>query len=676
MANILVGGVNLKTLGMHGGVANAKNYGALANDTYDNSGIVQALIDAWELLDGGTIVFPASQEGARYRFTTGVINDSIKFVNFAGTGASPANYTTGGTASVLWLDSATDDAALIKYAFTGAASGGQIVERLTLMGNFPGAGANQSGIVFAGRCNNHTIRNCGFHLFTGYAVAHDPTVGASYHQNAAMRDCHFWSVGGCFGPTVEYTIPSSYLFSTLYTFDNVGLDVGIYGGITPKPFIWDFRSTRSVVCTGVFLIEGAGLAGMTAAVALSTGGAKFEKIHYEITSNDPDHLFALYGNISTLSDGASTLKIGEVGIEAGVGIWFENISDNEKTVEIGRLTAYAANEISDLFEWEDGINVNSSGHVTVGHLETKNLFPDIPETYRGRVKLGMVGADHQSRIITNQSARLLFRWNANDGSMLGDWGEVVVNDLFSTIASHAIEADGNFLCQRFTGEGVTYFLPHVRWQIRGDIYEGATVTIAISYRCTVNAADSGITPLLYSTSANITDVERTGLGSKNLTDYTVGVATGILLDGNVDPNRFFEWSSSGGTPTVPVVIRMTAVEIWLGQPSDIQLVPARIGTVPTFGAADATPTVAGFKTWKTGTSGLTITDLDDFPAGEERTIISKGAIVFDTTGTNLVGSSVDITTASGDITRWVSEDGTTKRLLAFVDVSVDNSAGA
>ena len=48
--------------------------------------------------------------------------------------------------------------------------------------------------------------------------------------------------------------------------------------------------------------------------------------------------------------------------------------------------------------------------------------------------------------------------------------------------------------------------------------------------------------------------------------------------------------------------------------------------------------------------------------------------------TRLIGSSVDITTASGDVTEWVCEVGGTSssvwRLVAFVDVSVDNSAGA
>ena len=98
--------------------------------------------------------------------------------------------------------------------------------------------------------------------------------------------------------------------------------------------------------------------------------------------------------------------------------------------------------------------------------------------------------------------------------------------------------------------------------------------------------------------------------------------------------------------------------------------------VVTFTSADATPTVAGTTTFISNATGVTITDLLNGVAGQEITIISGGATVYDTTSTNLSGSSTNITTAAGDTTRWISEDGTTWRLLGYVDISVDNSAGA
>ncbi len=99
------------------------------------------------------------------------------------------------------------------------------------------------------------------------------------------------------------------------------------------------------------------------------------------------------------------------------------------------------------------------------------------------------------------------------------------------------------------------------------------------------------------------------------------------------------------------------------------------GTPPSFADVDDTPSILMGNVFLSGTAGETITDFTDKAAGKEFTIISKAVIVYDTTGTNLVGSSTDITTASGDVTKWICEDATTVRLLSFVDVSADNSGG-
>ncbi len=106
-----------------------------------------------------------------------------------------------------------------------------------------------------------------------------------------------------------------------------------------------------------------------------------------------------------------------------------------------------------------------------------------------------------------------------------------------------------------------------------------------------------------------------------------------------------------------------------------------MGNMVTFGSADATPSVLNGSTFLSNATGVTITRFDDGVVGQEITIISKGATVYDTsTATRLIGSTVDITTASGDITTWICETGGTSssvwRLKGFVDVSVDNSAGA
>jgi hypothetical protein len=104
-------------------------------------------------------------------------------------------------------------------------------------------------------------------------------------------------------------------------------------------------------------------------------------------------------------------------------------------------------------------------------------------------------------------------------------------------------------------------------------------------------------------------------------------------------------------------------------------------SIQTLTDSDTTPNVDNLTYCQTGTTGITITRFDNGFVGQELTIISKGAIVFDTSSANrLIGSSVDITTASGDVTLWICEtSGTTSsvwRLKGFVDVSADNSGGA
>lgn len=97
------------------------------------------------------------------------------------------------------------------------------------------------------------------------------------------------------------------------------------------------------------------------------------------------------------------------------------------------------------------------------------------------------------------------------------------------------------------------------------------------------------------------------------------------------------------------------------------------GTFITFGAADATPTVAGGNLFKSG-GAVTVTMFDDGVAGQTINVISEHAVVYDVTGTNLKGGSADITTAAGDVTTWIF-DGTNWYLLNFMDVSADLSTG-
>ena len=105
------------------------------------------------------------------------------------------------------------------------------------------------------------------------------------------------------------------------------------------------------------------------------------------------------------------------------------------------------------------------------------------------------------------------------------------------------------------------------------------------------------------------------------------------------------------------------------------------GATTAFGGADTTPDVSG-KTFFTTGGADTYLGFDvggGVPdVGAIVIVLSAHAAVFDTTASGaaypFVGSSVDITTASGDITMWIF-DGTSFGLIQFTDISADNSSG-
>lgn len=136
--------------------------------------------------------------------------------------------------------------------------------------------------------------------------------------------------------------------------------------------------------------------------------------------------------------------------------------------------------------------------------------------------------------------------------------------------------------------------------------------------------------------------------------------------------------SAAGTLTVTAVTTK-----YLNVTTDGNLTVGRVllPNVVIFTDSDATPKVNESNSFISNTSGVTITRFDNCVAGQVFNIISKGAIVYDTSTANrLIGSSTDITTASGDTTMWVCETGGTTasvcRLLNWVDVSQNNSSAS
>jgi len=90
----------------------------------------------------------------------------------------------------------------------------------------------------------------------------------------------------------------------------------------------------------------------------------------------------------------------------------------------------------------------------------------------------------------------------------------------------------------------------------------------------------------------------------------------------------------------------------------------------TFADVDPTPSVAGYSFFTTGGAAEVITDFDGGNPQQYIIVLSKGAITFDVTGTDLKGGTTDIITAAGDITHWI-QVGTIWYLQAFIDQSQD-----
>jgi hypothetical protein len=61
------------------------------------------------------------------------------------------------------------------------------------------------------------------------------------------------------------------------------------------------------------------------------------------------------------------------------------------------------------------------------------------------------------------------------------------------------------------------------------------------------------------------------------------------------------------------------------------------GTFGTFPASDTTPSVLSGNLWKTHASAQTLTTFDDGIPGQIITVISTAAVVYDVTGTTLIG---------------------------------------
>ena len=142
--------------------------------------------------------------------------------------------------------------------------------------------------------------------------------------------------------------------------------------------------------------------------------------------------------------------------------------------------------------------------------------------------------------------------------------------------------------------------------------------------------------------------------------------SGATYDGLFDTNSRYD--------TITVPGHNIDATKYLGTGAGARVDVIGLTALQAFANVDATPSVlVGGPVFKSGGAAEDITGIDDGYIGQVITIVSQAAITYDTTGTNLYGSSVNIVTAAGDVTQWCCLDGTKWYLVSWIDISKDNS---
>lgn len=447
----------------YSGSIDVKWFGATGNGKSDDRSAVQAAVD-FSIASTGTLYIPSG----KYRLTAPVIVDSIGIKII---GANRGRRESG--ASILYLDSTKPgDYAIHLY---GRAYGSETmyISEISFWGT--NNAVNQGGVLIDGRFASMTMERITFRDFTGYAIGKNPV--DSYTQNNALRDISFYNVGGCYGLISEPLDGSAYLADTLLTIQNVHLDIGI-NQTAPKPYIWDFRGSREIIADTV-LMEGAH-ATPTAALAFATnGGTILRNLHYEFGGTISDYFIAAYADPKNIfySDNDSTIVIDTAVLPVFDRSIFYFGDGVETEIDASRINSYYLGSENQLVKF-----AGSGGKLTVSKLSVKRPF-NISEKYIGRINLSQTSADetylNSELLITNA---LLGKWTAGNGDLSNfKKAYFYITDSATTYSSKAIEADGNFLVQRYTGRNRA--TPKIKFIFDFPAnFLGATVTLIVRYK--------------------------------------------------------------------------------------------------------------------------------------------------------------------------------------------------
>ena len=523
-----------------------KQFGATGDGITDDTAAIQAAVSA------GISFFPAG-----IYITTSIITVSVFPMVFEGPGGRSGDLAPPGNTSAM-IHATGSQTAFFEYTATGGEfdNAGSVIKDLVFRSN--NSVVDQHVFIFRKRQQALRVQGLSFTDITGYCFAWDPTV-SSTGQNISFRDVATFNIGGVVGLTVEPANGANYLACTLLTLDNCSID-GVINSVSPQTFMWDLRAFREIVAHN-FLTEGANDAsGPDTIVAIGNNAwVLFDGWHNEWTANLPTNYMTVFAdpNNRFQFEAETVIEIRNI-FTSGSVLKIED--DTEPRVLLKGPSFFTGVAITDFVNIVTPTVLNKAPHVTIEDIDRKEVFPPL-ETDRGFIDIRSQVSRDLSYVISKGATKIA-SWRPSDGSLLTfDSAFLDVIIFAPSIASSAIEADTTnprISVQRITSN--VGFASELRFQPQLPTeFFGSLITYVVRYFNEVNVADAGTRFSILSTS-DVSAPGQRSFGTETQNAWTTGVLT--FNPSIANPNVFSRFI--GTTPTVAVITRIAAIDIYLG----------------------------------------------------------------------------------------------------------------
>ena len=524
-----------------------KQFGATGDGITDDTAAIQAAVSA------GISFFPAG-----IYITTSIITVTVFPMVFEGPGGRSGNLDLAVSNNSAMIHATGSQTAFFEYTATGGEfdNAGSVIKDLVFRSD--NSVANQHVFIFRKRQQVLRVQGLSFTDITGYCFAWDPTV-QSVGQNISFRDVATFNIGGVVGLTVEPANGANYLACTLLTLDNCSID-GVINSVSPQAFMWDLRAFREIVAHN-FLTEGANDAsGPDTIVAIGNNRwVLFDGWHNEWTANLPTNYMTVFADPNNRFEFEPETAIEIRNILTGGSVL--KIEDNtEPRVLLKGPSFFTGTAITDFVNIVTPTVLNKAPHVTIEEIERKDVFPPL-ETDRGFIDIRSQVSRDISYVISKGATKIA-SWRPSDGSLLTfDSAFLDVVIFAPSIASSAIEADTTnprIKVQRITSN--VGFASELRFQPQLPTeFVGSILTYVIRYYIEVDVADAGTRFPILSTN-DVSAPGQRSFGTETQNAWTTGVLT--FNPSVANPNVFS--TDIGTTPTVAVITRIAALDIYLG----------------------------------------------------------------------------------------------------------------